>query len=492
VARSDRDRRPGPAVRSVDLIASICSLLALGCWLLLLRWYSLFEHYATPGFAFDKIPGHWASPVIRYTALLFLALTLLYGVNYWLLRSAAWPSSVLKAAVIAMVGGAGIINVLLYPVAAIDLFYYINELKLTFSYRQNPYLVTVLPAYESDPFADFGWPLHVPLAYGPAWVLLSGIPTLLVGFDDLLSLLLAYKAYSLLFVILCGVLIAAYQDEQQTRWLAAYTFLANPLIWFEGVANAHNDLLMTCFLLAAVLALKRDSWLAFPLLTLSALIKMFPVVLMPVFALACLQRGWPRRKVLLSVFASLLVALVVLAPFWADGRMVAGMLRGMRFANNLRTASFSSMAIAYLHQARASSGALLAVRLALGGLFLLIALACIVRMPRVEQSLAPILLAFFTLIGSLNTWYLIPTLGLLALERSRAAMIYMFVATALGLTVHQFALWVRFHSDLSPLHQHLIGMPFLPLPIVALVGVELWRGFTRTSRSGGRQAEYRP
>ncbi len=474
----------GLSARLCDILAISCSLLTLGCWLVLYGWYSLFDHYSTPGFALDTIPGHFHSKTLRYTALVFLALVMLYVASYWLIRQASTISSGIKLATIMVIVGSGIVNILLYPASAIDLFYYVIELKLAYYYHQNPYLVTFLPSFAADPFARFGWPLHTPLAYGPAWVLLAGPPTVLAGFDHLLRLLLAYKVFSFVLLILSGLVIYAYHDDEKSRWSGAYAFLANPLILYEAVGNAHNDLIMTFFLLATVLALKRESWLTLPLLALAALIKVFAIVLVPLFVLAIFARRWSRTKILLPALVALAIVFVVVMPFWANGKMIGGMLRGMAFANGLKTASVFSLATTYLEQRQASATTFSAVRLLFGGLFVVSALVVVWRLRKFELALAYVLLLLYTLVGSIQPWYWIPVIGLLALNHDRVAFSYLVLASALGLFIYLLDVWARFHSGLPFLQRHLLGTLVLNVPIVGFLGLELWRSRFRGRSKG--------
>ena len=96
-----------------DALVMSFSLLAVLLWLILYTWYSVFDHYLTPGFAFDKVPGRFASPTLRYTAVLFLGISLLYFANCWLIGKASTISRAIKLATIVHVVGAGIANILI-------------------------------------------------------------------------------------------------------------------------------------------------------------------------------------------------------------------------------------------------------------------------------------------------------------------------------------------------------------------------------------------
>jgi len=62
------------------------TVLSLAGWIVLYQWYSLSDHILISDFAFDKVPGHFNSPVLRYTTLIFLVICLLYQAIYWMLR----------------------------------------------------------------------------------------------------------------------------------------------------------------------------------------------------------------------------------------------------------------------------------------------------------------------------------------------------------------------------------------------------------------------
>ena len=93
----------------------------------------------------------------------------------------------------------------------------------------------------------------------------------------------------------------------------------NPLLQWETAGNAHNDVVMVFFALAAVYAVLRRWWVAvFPLLALSVLTKYVLVLLGPVLLVWLLRRREvPRRQVLLSLLLGLLVGIVCYLPFFA-------------------------------------------------------------------------------------------------------------------------------------------------------------------------------
>lgn len=455
------------------------ALIGLGAlsvigWLILARWYSLFEHYATPGFAFDKIPGHFRSPILQGTALLFAALAVVYAAGYWLISRAAAISSLTKLMIGLTIVASGLVNIVIYPAGAIDLFVYLMELKLAYYYQQNPYLVTAFPRYMDDPFSKVASYHQSPLVYGPAWLLLSGWPAALAGFSDLLRAALAMKAFSLLLLLLASLIIYLYHRDAKSRWLAVYLFGANPLVLYLSVGQAHNDLLLTVLLLAAMLALQGRSPAAAPLLTLSALVKFFTLPLGAVFVVAMFRRGWSRTSLVWSGLLALAAAVFVTAPFWAGGKMAGGMLRALDISQNLDTVSLYALARAYLRGRYASAGALAAAQASFISLFATSTLWVLWNVRRVERALLYVLCLFYLLVSSLHPWYLIPVVGILALQHTRRDTPYLFLASALGLLFFPLDVWARFDSGFSRLGVQFFLALFLTLPMLLLLAREVY------------------
>jgi hypothetical protein len=453
----------------------VLSVLAVIFWLILYRWYSLFDHYSTPYFAFDKVLNHFGSPILRYTTLLFLALVLIYAVIYGLLRTMTQISRSFKLTIVLLVAIAAVVNIGLYPVGAVDVYYYSSTLKLAYYYHQNPYVVT-FQAHAADPFARFSFLLGMPSPYGPAWLLLSGLPTIVTGFADVQHVVLGLKAFNLVLLALTALALYKYQDDDKRGWLAAYLFLANPLVLFEGVGNAHSDVLMALFLIAALLALQRQSWLAGPLLALSVLVKFLSAALIPLFALTMLMRRWSKPKLLLSALLSLAVAVVVSAPFWAGGKMVGGLVRGQTVTQGMASSSIFSLVREYLGQQNASVDTISSVGPACIGLFAVSALVILwtVRRGReLEPALVDTFLLFASLLSLFFPWYLIPVLAMVALRRTPLGFAYLCGATALGLVYHPLSVWAWFNSGMSAFQIHLFQALFLTLPVLAFLGLEV-------------------
>lgn len=490
------------------LLALITSL----CWAQITRWYSLLANRSNTHFAFEKLPGWFDSPVLRSTLWLFLALALIYGVGYWLLQGSRADSPAIRIGILLFVIGPGIANILLYPVGALDVFNYMIELKLTYHYDQNPYLVT-FAGYRDDPFALPAFLVDVPLFYGPVWLLVSGIPAAVVGFEDFVHLLLALKIFNLLLLAVTALAIYTYQEASKQGWLAAYLFLANPLILFEGVGNAHNDVLMTLFMIAALLALKRRSWTAGALLTLSVLVKFITVILAPLFLLVMLTGKRIKRRLVATALLSLAVVVAALAPYWAGGAMIDGLSQGIVASQRMDHASVVSLAQQYAAQIRVANdpqpwrSALVRpdpndrilsdeekrpLQRLCAGLFVLCALLLAVAFKRgwgVERVVVYTLMLGALLLTNLYPWYLIPIFAALTLKPDRLRLGYLFAATALGLVYYPMYVYAHFNTDWPIFRVHLFLALFLTLPMVTLLAYEVCRSGFRmvAAHRGGRE-----
>lgn len=501
----------------------LSTLAACACWLALYRWYGLPAHANDLHFAFEKVPGRSHSFILRATLGLFLTIALAYGVGLWSLARIDVVSRPDKAAVLTAFLAPGIVNVLLYPVGALDVFNYLVEIKLAFHYDQNPYLTT-FEAYRADSFAQPAFLTDILLFYGPVWLLLSALPALVTGFGSVVNLLVGLKLLNLALLGATAVAIRRYYQDERRSWLAVFAFLANPLILFEGVANGHNDVMMTAFLVAGIIALERRSALAVSLLVLSALVKFFILAALPVVALQLRRRRWSLHRTAAAVAVAGIVAVAVVSPYWADGKMVDGLRAGMDESQDMSHVSPYSLAQQYVRANpatgeqivalftprewfdddgsralafRESASALSkryisfrrdltpeerqALRRAFMGLFVMLSFVVLWSIRRGTppiRAMAHVLLLFCLLMTNFYPWYLIPVFALLALGVDRSSLVYLAIQTALGLAYYPAYVWAHFDSRFAfnKLEVHLFLALFLTLPVMGFLLFDAVRG----------------
>jgi hypothetical protein len=475
----------------------------------LLRWYGLPANRDQIHFAFEKIPDHFDSPTLRWTLALFLGLTLAYAAGYWLLRRAQRLSPAVKLAVVGCFVGPAIVNILLYPVGALDVFNYMIELKLAFHYNENPYVVTFF-GYRKDSFALPAFLVDVPLFYGPAWLLFSALPGLVVGYSSWLKVLVGLKLLNVGLLAITALLIRRYYRDERRGWEAVYLFAANPLVLFEGIANAHNDVLMTVWLVAALLAFRFRSASALPLLALSALVKLFAAAVAPLLLLAMLgQYGWRRlwRPVAASGVVAVGVTAALIGPYWAGGSFVDGVREGTVKSQEMDHVSPFSLAQQYVrdHPTSRVAKAVGVPQPRMKGILLLkvvpstslseatkdrlwryfaagfaalglAAAAALLRGRPLVRVAVDVLLLFLLLLTNLYPWYLIPIIALIAMRPARLSLTYLFLATGLGLAYYPAYVYAHFNTGWEPFQVHLFLAWFLTAPILVFLGAEVGWG----------------
>lgn len=503
---------PRTSWRGIALTVVLVGLVVtnVAAWWLLVRDWSVLDYVDVPFFAFEKADGQFDSPVLRQAFVFLIVLGVSYAGVLVAMRSMRAVTPVRRAVIVVSIAAAALASVLLYPVGALDVFNYLVELKLAFHYDQNPYLVT-FEAHKDDSFARSAFLIDLPLFYGPVWLIVSGLPLLLTGFGDLLQALLALKIYHLGLLGIIAALIAMHQSDTRARWTGVVFLLLNPLILFEGVANVHNDVLMTVFIVAAMVSLKRRSVMAGPLLALAVMVKLYAAALAPLFIAVALRHRWPwKRSILTTVLAVAAVAAVAL-PYWSDGKMVDGFEAGLEQSQHMDHVSPLSLTQQWVQQDIAESrpdpifvrsrpafeilpeDTADGIRRGYMEIFagLTIALALSAWKGRSEEIVAAetlLLLLLFT--TNLYAWYLIPVIAMFALRRDWLATAYVVVASILGLAYYPMYVYAHYNTEWSRFQVHQFLALFLTVPILLYLVARMVNGLRlawKTRRSGGDQ-----
>src|SRR5215216_2350345 len=108
------------AMSTAERMLWLLMLVTAASWSLFAWWYSLPANETNTHFAFEKIPGGFASLVLRGTLLLFLLLGAIYAGGYLLIARQERLSLGAKIAIVAMIGLPAIANLFVYPVGALD------------------------------------------------------------------------------------------------------------------------------------------------------------------------------------------------------------------------------------------------------------------------------------------------------------------------------------------------------------------------------------
>jgi len=328
-----------------------------------LSW-PLAEYVAQPQADYAWFGRYTTASQLSYLGA-FLALFLLQYAAYRLVR--AKPAGISLDVIVAGQIGFGLLNLWIYPVAALDLYDYLLYGRIVLVHGGNPFFQP--PSAFVDPLVAYSpWP-NERSVYGPVWQLLSLLPTAAAG-DNLLRGILAFKLVGLAAFVGCTAVIWRLLLRLAPAYAAAGTLLFawNPLLQFELVGNGHNDVMMVLFVLLAVWALVADRrLLVFPLLALAVLTKLLAVALGPVMLYGLLRGGRPLRAKLIAVggggLMSLGLAVALYAPFWGGLDTLYFLSRGNWF-----TASIPTMLREFLRQwlAYEDAGRFAATLVALG------------------------------------------------------------------------------------------------------------------------------
>ena len=311
-------------------------IIALGSGLVYLAFtlpFSLKRYYAVnPPVDYAKLTQHSA---LGFTAYLvgIIALFVLYLIG---LRILARSDNIGRNIRFILMTGVifAVILIFSYPQTAIDLFINAIRSRAWAIYGLSPFLTSPEVIPPSDPWVGLAgeW-VDIASPYGPVWELLSLGAYYLSG-GGFLNHLFAIKVLCMLAYIGSVWLIYRIILQIRPEWAAVGTafFAWNPLVLFESVQNAHNDIVMVFFMLAAIWAfvqmmqaddLEEKFWYSgiFVLVfAVSILVKFVTVMTLPFFllTLALRQKTWVQRIFSLTAYGLAIAGLLVLLmwPFW--------------------------------------------------------------------------------------------------------------------------------------------------------------------------------
>lgn len=165
-----------------------------------------------------------------------------------------------------------------YPAFSYDIFNYILTAKVTFLYRENPYIVMPIELV-GEPNLAFTHAANKIALYGPSWILLTFIPHTL-GVNNILLTIFSFKLLVLTFYLTTVWLV--FKITKNVYSLAFFSL--NPLVVIETLVSSHNDIVMMFFALLSFYLLRRQNFfLSIAALVVSVLIKYATIFLIPVY-----------------------------------------------------------------------------------------------------------------------------------------------------------------------------------------------------------------
>ncbi len=385
----------------------------------------------------------------------------------------------------------------MYPTNAIDVYIYAARSRLLTTWGDNPNAARPVTYWDADRYMRYAsreWADNLS-PYGPLWNQLAA-PMTWIGGDSIGVAIIGFKLLSAGAAIATAWFIHAIVRDRHPEWAlpAALFWLWNPLVLWDGIGNAHNDVTLILPVVAALWAWHKrlDRWVI-PLLLTSVLIKYVTLILIPV-ALAALWRRRRDNRIRMSglawaAFATLALVAVSMYPFYDAGAIVTS-------ARDQSGKVAASPAWVVMRTLREGSIAVIAPRtiidIAYGIAAVYIAgwtVACWRDPERLPRAAFEVMFAFM-LIASTNqrAWYviwLVPLAALLIPATPWHRALLWSVTAMLG---HACTIWLWYVRDFEAWGSYwyiLIIVSVVFLPVFALT---IWEWFaaarTREERSG--------
>ena len=266
--------------------------------------------------------GYFARPVATVIYIAFLTTAFSFFIyNLWLFKKEQVGLSYLKKSTIINT----LILIFAYPFLSYDFFNYLFDAKIILNYHQIPYTVRPLD-FPNDEWLRFMHWTHRYSPYGPLWLGMSIIPALF-GFGKFILNFFAFKIFIASFHLVNSFLIYRILQKlnpSQAIFQTAFYSL-NPLFLIEGIANAHNDIVLTAFILLSIyfLVFAKTGFTYIALLA-GTLIKYIPVLNMPWFLLASFKVIGTDRVILanfitFAIFTFVYSSIGINVPFVSSG-----------------------------------------------------------------------------------------------------------------------------------------------------------------------------
>lgn len=193
--------------------------------------------------------GYYHRPTATGIYLLLVIFSVLFfALNLWLFYKSKVGLKYLTMSTVAST----LILIFAYPFLSSDLFNYLFDAKIITSYHVSPYTHRPLD-FPNDEWLRFMRWVHRYSPYGPLWLGMSVVPSVL-GFGKFILTFLAFKIFISLFHLVNSYLVFKIlkKIDREKALLGTAFYALNPLFLIEGIANAHNDVVLATAMLAAV------------------------------------------------------------------------------------------------------------------------------------------------------------------------------------------------------------------------------------------------
>jgi hypothetical protein len=239
---------------------------------------------------------------------------------------------------------AGILFVVAPGMSSNDLYVYADYGNMLWRHGANPYFASPYQVAPHDilTMIDSGWS-HAPSAYGPVWIVVTMLFSLLFGTHPL-AYMYGYRLLgcicNLINIWLIGRTLRIAGRSERIVLLGMLLYAWNPLALFENALGAHNDVFMSTLILCGVYLSVRAEQRGFTrlrnylpaliALTLAVLVKFtsLPLIIFFLVLLGCHTlrelnetariRQWRTAitKVVIAGIIFVVLALLFYLPFW--------------------------------------------------------------------------------------------------------------------------------------------------------------------------------
>lgn len=204
----------------------------------------------------------------------------LFFIFYLRFLSLAKRKRISKKTIVKVLLTTVIILFISYPAFSYDIFNYIATAKITFFYRENPYVLMPIEI-TGEPMLAFMHAANKTALYGPSWIILTFFPHVL-SFNNLVMAILSFKLFVLFFYL--GTCYLIWNFSKKNTYSLLF-FALNPLVLIETLISAHNDIVMIFFAFFSFYLLSKKRFIfALCAILISVLIKYATIILLPIFA----------------------------------------------------------------------------------------------------------------------------------------------------------------------------------------------------------------
>ena len=223
---------------------------------------------------------------------IFLFLSAVFLVLYFCLWRFTTQKKIHSYTIWSIIGVITLILTFSYNAFSYDFFNYIFDAKIITHYHQNPYLHKALD-YPQDPMLGFMHWIDRTYPYGPLWLVITAIISFIGANIFIVTFFLFKILVSISFLFSLYYLYNILGKINKTTMFENFTLFAlNPVVFYECLVSAHNDIVMMAFALGAIYYLMQQKkyWLSIFLLIISIGIKFATAALIPIFIVVLLER----------------------------------------------------------------------------------------------------------------------------------------------------------------------------------------------------------